>query len=267
MPLRMMYSKKITCPDFKDNGHKHVVFRKTFELFNYESAKAFIVSDGYCELYLNGFPVSIVPGDSICRRIDATDYLMQGENVLALHTRFESVSDGMRFELEIDGKRTVYSDESFLCAVHDGYMIEHDIDREIEIFDSRSEFVSFESPYYSACEWIAACSQSDGEKPVDTISITDTVPKKPASVKELGNVYSVAFDGNTAGSLFLAAKGRSGTEVRIATDSGFCVKWILSGEDDMLDLFRVEKIKTLTVRLPQGAKLEKDDIRLRIPAK
>lgn len=265
MSLRKFYSRKIHCPDLKDDGHEHVIFRKSFQLDDFETAKAYIVSDGYCELYINGFPICIVPGDGICRSADAGDYLMTGENVIAIHVRFENVKDGLRFELEVDDKRVVRSDESFVAAVHDGYLLEHDIDGEIEVFDGRSQFISFESPYFSDDGWSGALQDPQDDALIDTVTACDTVPMRPASVKEVANVYSVNFDSNGKGSLFLAAKGKRGTAVQIGTDKGFKVKWILSGDDDMLDLFRFENIRTAAVFLPLGAELEKDDIRLRIP--
>lgn len=267
MPQRKFYAEKIYCPDLKDDGHKHIIFRKKFSLGDFETAKAFTVSDGYCELYINGFPTYIVPGDGVCRSADVGDYLMSGENVFAMHTRFEDLNGGVRFELEVDDKRVLLSDGSFLCAVHDGYTLEHDIDGEIEIFDSRSKFVGFESPYFTDDGWKKVIALKPDQTPIDTVTGGDTVPERPVSVKAVGNVYSISFDGKTAGSLFLAAKGKCGSVIKIGTDKAFKVNWILSGDDDMLDLFRFESIKTAAVFLPMGAVLEKDDIRLRLPGK
>ena len=80
-----------------DQENSHVLFRKMIELKKSPSeARIYITADDYYKLYINGrFVVQgPAPAYHFCynyNEIDVTDYLCEGENVLAVHTYYQGL--------------------------------------------------------------------------------------------------------------------------------------------------------------------------------
>lgn len=278
--------------------NKHILFRKTFNLENFKKAEMYISADDYYKLYINGLPVTMGPCAGYPDRfyynfVDVSDYLMPGENTIAVHTYYQGLINrvfisgdgrhGLLLDLVVDGKTVVKSDESFLCAEHTGYEImgKAGYDTQFLIrYDSRVPETEFAIPYFDDSSWENAHIVKFNDRkmvPQPTKQI-ETLPIKPTEVRKKGNTVFIDFGSNYVGYLFLAAKGKCGDVVTIRCgqeldDEGnvrwqmravckYKEEWILSGGDDTLDWFDYKAFRYAEVDLPEGATLETADIRL-----
>lgn len=250
----------------------HVLFRKAFELNSFKKAEIYISFSGSYKLYINGLPVGCKSEQNDSGRaydvFDITDYLLDDENVLALHTCRSASSDeqihGLLLDIVIDGKTAVSSDKTFLCHTHTGFAGDGNN------YNSRNNESDFEYPDYDDSEWENALEKEANEC---TLYISSRKPKattpiKPTSINKTANEIVVDFGKSYNGYLYAEAEGVKGTTVIIsysANDlSSFCEseKWLLSGNYDILNWFFHKKVRSVKINLPHGAKIETESIRL-----
>lgn len=289
LPLNRLFSgKPISTKQIAAEPEYRLLFRKCFDVSDFEKAVIFISSYGKCKLYVNGLPVTVCSFSSVDQRydtIDITDYLLNGENTLAIHTVYTDGCEkqGLILDLELDGKTVLSSDGSFKAHRHTAYEISRigtDGERISRIYDSRAAEIDFESPMFDDSEWENAYVLPDFEPviPPAEEAQSETVPIKPVITKKLFDGYFVDFGRVYKGTLFVAASGAPGETVRILYGStpeadgtvrlktlencSECDEWILSGGDDCLDVFSERSFRYAKIEAPEGASIEASDIRL-----
>lgn len=278
--------------------NKHILFRKTFMLSGFKKAEMFISADDYYKLYINGLPVTAGPCPGYpfhyyYNAVDVSDYLLQGENTIAVHTYYQGLINrvwvsgdgrhGLLLDLCVDGETVLCSDESFLCTGHTGYAASGKCGYDtqfLETYDSSAPETGFELPYFDDSYWETAkiCKYDDHEMFLQPTEQLVNEPIKPVSVKRDGDRYFVDFGSVYVGYLFLAAHGEKGGKVKILcgqeldpdgnvrhkmrANCDYTEEWILSGSDDMLDQFDYKSFRYAEIIMPEGAILETADIRL-----
>ena len=151
----------------------HVLFRRRFAAGG-GPATIYISADDYYKLYINGKfvcqgPAPGYPFHYYYNKVDITDYLTEGENLIAVHTYYQGLINrvwvsgddrhGLILDVEQGGKVILSSDESFLCARHSGFS---EVGKAgyatqfLEKYTSGSAQEGFEKPGYDDSGWEAA---------------------------------------------------------------------------------------------------------------
>lgn len=290
-------SERVDLPK-EESTNCHILFRRTFQIGGFGTAKMFISADDHYKLYINGLPVTMGPCPGYPQRyyydtVDVTDYLLEGENTVAVHTYYQGLINrvwvsgdgrhGLILDLELDGTTVLSSDESFLVHDHTAYSEtgRAGYDTQIlETYDSNSDEVDFESPWFDDSGWEQAriCRFDDREMYPSPSKQVETKPVKPSVIKKQPDGYFVDFGSNYVGTLFLAAKGIKGSKIqmfygqeldrdgkvryKMRANCTYVDDWILSGGDDILDQFDYKAFRYVKLVVPEGAALETADIRL-----
>ena len=270
---------------------RHILFRKKITLESFERATLKVTADDYYKLYINGSYVGCGPAASYpwgynVNEIDVTDIIREGENLFALHTYYQGLINRvwvsadrracMLFELKIDGKTVLVSDESWLCADHSGYSTcgKFGYDTQFaECYDSRSTEVGFERCDFDDSGWGNACIYKNADYTTRLQSTVGVELYRVDAVKreQRGNTVILDFGQEAVGYLGAFAKGRCGDEIVLRyaeelNDDGTprhimrcnCVyeeKWILSGEVDELCQFDYKGFRYASLTLPESAEL------------
>ena len=290
---RNVFHKQLEKVDLPCDEHRdrHILYRKKFTLSSdFKEAIAFVSADDYYKLYINGAFVAQGPAPSYntnynYNQIDVSKYLQTGENTLALHTLYQGLINrvwqsgdnrhGLIFDLVIDGKTTVASDQSFKTSPHTAYtetgVCGYDT-QFLERYDSRSAEVGFATPDFDDSGWENAkisrfadhtlTMQKSGMLEFEQIASTQTVTEK-------GVLYD--FGSNYVGYLHLTAKGKAGDRLIIRcgqelNDDGtlrynmranctYEEEWILSDDESVLDWFDYKSFRYAEVIIPEGVTL------------
>lgn len=253
--------------------NKHILFRNTFladDLSKTESAILKITADDYYKLYINGVFVSSGPAPSypesyFYNEIDVLKYLKEGSNTVAVHTYYQGlinrvwVSADLRqclyFDLSLDGRTVLVSDESWKCTYHSGYSACGIIGYKTqyaECYDSSSPEIGFQKEDFDDSSWGNAAIRENADyrmkkqptKQLDFISVEPVILKK-----EKDRIFA-DFGQEAVGYLCASAQGKKGSTVILhfgeeLSDDGTvrynmrcnCLyeeKWILSGKCDTL---------------------------------
>ena len=211
--------------------NRHILFRKRFVCPTVpEQATLYLSADDHYILLLNGRRIAEGPAPSYhfayCyNEIDLTPYLVQGENVLAIHTLYQGLINrvwqsgdrrhGLILDLEMDGALVLSSDESFLAALHTGYRAIGTVGYAtgfLEEYDSRSPEVGFEAPEFDDSRWENACLSrvADHTLVPQTTALTVSERIEPVKSHTEGNRVILDFGSTYAGYLRLSALGKSG---------------------------------------------------------
>ena len=158
-------------PDCSQHRNRHILFRKKFCLEKTGKATMFITADDYYKLYINGVFVSQGPAPCYHTQynynvVDVTEYLHEGENLIAVHTLYQGLINrvwqsadnrhGLIFDLEIDGECVLSTDESFLTKPHDGFEETHMVGYETQFMerqDSNASCFGFEGWDFDDSSW------------------------------------------------------------------------------------------------------------------
>jgi len=114
----------------------HMLFRRKFAAAAGQKTEIFISADDYYKLYLNGKfvcqgPAPGYPFHYYYNKVDITDFVQDGENLIAVHTYYQGLINrvwvsgddrqGLILDVEQNGKVILASDETFVCCRHSGY--------------------------------------------------------------------------------------------------------------------------------------------------
>lgn len=254
--------------------NRHILFRKKFTLDgDCKTAAIDITADDYFKLYINGKfvmqgPPPSYPNAYWYMQKDISEYLHNGENVIAVHTYYQGlinrvwVSGDLResfwCELTADGKTVVASDESWKCAEHTAYsgcgVFGYDT-AYAERYDSRAKEVGFEKKEYNDAAWENASiyQNADYKLVKSSIEPLDVYCVSPLKIERKGSAYFIDFGREYVGQLSVKAKGKRGDEIvlrygeelngdgsvryNLRCNCKYEEKWILSGGDDETDQF------------------------------
>lgn len=256
-----------------EHSNSHILFRKRFCIGEAETARIFITADDCYKLYINGRFVAQGPSPAYhnCynyNEIDVTEYLCEGENVIAVHTYYQGLINrvwqsgdfrhGMLLDLEIDGKVVLSSDEGFLTHRHTAYSslgISGYQTQFTERYDSRAPECGFYKPDFDDSSWKNACLRA-----IDDYTLVPQGSKmlvfekiEPVEMRVIGNKLTIDFGGMYVGTIFARAKGESSEKVtlkmgqelngdgsvrhNLRCNCSYYDEWILSGGEDILDQF------------------------------
>lgn len=282
----------------EENSNCHILFRKTFSVKDFKTATMYISADDCYKLYINGLPVTEGPYPGYPTHyyydtVDMTDYLFEGENTIAVHTYYHGFVNnfwvsgdgrhGLLLDLCLDGETVLSSDESFLVHEHTAYKTPDGtgcLTQILEIYDSNSNEVDFESPWFDDSEWENAkfCEFDDHVMFPSPSKQVEVTPIKPVTLKKQSNGYFIDFGKPYVGTLFLAASGQKNTKLqmfygceldengqvrcKLRADCCYTDEWILSGGDDCLYQFNYKTFQYVKIVVPEGVTLETADIRL-----
>ena len=215
--------------------NRHILYRRRFTLGAFDRAVLKISADDYYKLYVNGRFVAMGPAASYphCynyNEIDVSDYLIEGENVIAVHTYYQGlinrvwVSGDQRqmlwCELYVDGALALESDSSWLCHDHTGYsdvcIVGYDT-AYMERYDSGAVEVGFVAPDFDDSAWENAAVRKHidytfaGES-VPLIDMYDVIPEK---IESTDYGYFVDLGYEAVGYLTVSAHSARGDLVKL----------------------------------------------------
>lgn len=287
---RQLESLSLDCNEIRN---KHILFRRKFNISSKISqSKIYISADDYYKLYINGKFVGQGPAPSYhfqynYNEIDIKEYLVPGENVIAIHTYYQGLINrvwqsgdnrhGLICDVEIDDKVILSSDQTFKVCEHSGYkesgVCGYDT-QILEQYDSGAKEVGFEAFDFDDTYWVNAsiCVNADytlRKQNSHMLKFEKVLPKKTTINN---NKMLIDFGGNYVGYLSLKAKGAKNDVIIIRcaqelNEDGTirfnlranCVyeeKWILSGKKDLLDWFDYKSFRYVELEIPAGICVE-----------
>ena len=286
---RQLERVTLDCSEHRD---RHILYRRKFSLKKApDRATAYISADDYYKLYINGRFVAQGPAPSYHFRynynvIDVSEYLVEGENLIAVHTLYQGLVNrvwqsgdqrhGLLFDLTVDGETVLSSDESFLVARHSGYTecgtVGYDT-QFLERYDSRAREVGFERCDFDDSYWTAAVACRNDDHTVvaqkSHMLVFENISPVSVTVRDRRVLYD--FGSNFVGYLAVTAKGRAGDTVTIRcgqellengelrhsmrANCNYEEEWVLSGEEDTLDWFDYKSHRYAELTLPEGVEV------------
>ena len=273
--------------------NRHVLFRRRFELKSLEGrAVLYITADDFYKLYINGHPVAMGPTPSyhfayFYDRIDVTDYLREGENVIAAHTLYQGLINrvwqsgdqrhGLLLDLEVAGATVLCSDTAFLTAVHSGYreigVVGYDTGF-LEEYDCRAAEVGFALDDFDDSGWEAARIAAHADHVLAPSRTKQLVSERIAPVvrSQKGNTVTLDFGSNYVGYLCVTARGRDGDAVIVRQGQELCEdgsvryalrancvyeeRWLLREGVSVLDQYDYKAFRYAELLLPEGCAVD-----------
>lgn len=273
-----------------EHRNRHILFRKRFSCARAAGAQIYISADDYYKLYINGSFVAQGPAPAYHFRynyneIDVTEFLREGENVIAVHTLYQGLINrvwqsgdnrhGLIMDLVIDGETVVSSDGSFLTAPHTGYTETGVCGYQtqfLERYDSCAPEVGFEQPGFDDSRWRhAEENRFDDHVLIPQQSgMLEFEKIMPVSVEDVDGCRLYDFGSTYVGYLYAAVKAGGGTAtVRCAQELDDCGRarfelrancryeeeWILREGESRLDWFDYKAFRYAEIALPEGAEI------------
>lgn len=296
-----VFAKQLAPQNEEESAYtdKHILFRKKVQLDTFAKAVLRISADDYYKLYINGTFVCMGPSTSYPQftyynEIDVTDMLKNGENLFAVHTYYQGLRNrvyvsgdnlhGLWFELYIDGKIFLSSDESWKTAYHSGYTslgVYAYLTGNLECYDSASEQVGFEKEDFDDTSWQNAVENKNfatTHRMYKKAELLDVYEITPEVIEFKNGGIFIDIGREICGYLKYEACGKKGSEIIIRTgeelyDDGsvryelrcncnFEEKHILSGGCDTLNQFDYKGFRYVQLILPEGCEIKKESIKI-----
>lgn len=276
-------------PELKNH---HMLIRKKFHLNKAEKNVILNISaDDYYKLYVNNRFVGQGPAPSYYfnyyyNRYDISEYLIQGDNVIAVHVYYQGLINrvwnsgdyrqGLIAELYVDGELLLGSDSSwryirakeYVGASTFGYETQFVEDIDCRLKEKHWKEIDFDDQNWEfACEHI----NDDHKLVLQPTPILDVYEIKPQIVKILKNGnYLLDFGQEITGQFKMEATGLSGQEILIMygeelEDGGgnhvrhqlrcncdYKDTWTLSGDKDLLEQYDYKAFRYLEISAPKG---------------
>lgn len=266
--------------------NRHIIYRKKATFGAFDRAVLKITADDYYKLYINGKYVAEGPASAYhnhyyYNELDVTEYLNEGENTFAVLTYYMGmignalVSGDLRqmlwFELTLDGKEALVSDESWKCAEHTGFssMGAYGYNTGfLECYDAGAPETFFYLPEFndSAFGYAKLNKNPEWEIYKQPTKVVGVYSLEPAVVKEMPYGLYVEMPTEAAGYLTFTAKGNRGDEVMIycgeeRNDDGsvrfdlrcncrYEEKMILSGGEDVMVNYEYKAFRYAEIHFP-----------------
>ena len=279
--------------------NRHIIYRKKTSLPRFERALLRITADDYYKLYVNGEfvaegPTAGYPEAYFYNELDLTDYLTEGENVIAVHCYYQGlinrvwVSGDLRqmlwCELYLDGERVLESDETFRCAYHTGYsecgMLGYETVYN-ERYDASCPEAYFMNPDFDDSAFLYAREHHSPDwrlvpQPTRMLDIYDVYPER-TEVIEGG--LRLHFTTEAVGNVTFTATGKRGDEITVRYGEELCddgsvrfnmrcncsceEKMALSGGKDELMQYDYKAFRYAEILYPEGVELSHVRMRVR----
>ncbi len=217
--------------DLKNN---HTLFRKKIQIeAGTKRVLMDISADDYYKLYINGQYVTQGPANSYAfcyyyDQVDITDFVHEGENVLAVHVYYQGLVNraynsgdyrqGMIAEVWSDGR--MLTDDEWKCEEAKEYGASRTIAYDTqfdEIIDNRKKLAGWKEANYDDSDWKNAVIKEDDDhnlqlQPTKNLQMEYRVP---VSVKVLEDGYLLDFGEDLTGTFGMKARGKSGDVITI----------------------------------------------------
>lgn len=284
----------------REHRNRHILFRGRFNLkILPKHGEICITADDYYKLYINGTFVSQGPAPSYhtnynCNRIDITNYLKAGENVIAVHTLYQGLINrvwqsgdnrhGLIFELYADDSLVACSDEKIKTHIHTAYAEEGTVGYDtqfLESYNCNAPEIGFEKIDFDDSDWeYAKISRYDDHT---------LVPQKtkmlvfeeiaPVSVSKRENTVLLDFGVMYVGELTACVTGRKGQKITILCgqelngdgtvryemrcNCTYKETWILKDGESTLEWFDYKSFRYATLVMEDGIQLQFARLRAR----
>lgn len=214
--------------------NNHTLFRKRVDIApGTKNVILDISADDYYKLYINGVYVTQGPANSYAfcyyyNRVNVTEYLKEGENILAVHVYYQGLVNraynsgdyrqGMIARMWADGMQIL--DDTWKCREAKEYGASRTIAYETqfdEIIDNRKKLVGWRELGYDDSTWeLAAVREQDDHvlilQPSRNVVMEHRVP---VSMAEMKDGYLLDFGEELTGTFYMKAKGSAGSEVTL----------------------------------------------------
>ena len=286
---RNVFHKELEAFDLPCDEHRnrHILFRKKFNLLQKATeAKIYISADDYYKLYINGNFVGQGPAPSYHFQynynvIDVTSFLVEGENVIAVHTLYQGLINrvwqsgdnrhGLILDLIVDKKVIVSSDDTFKTRPHSGYTetgIAGYQTQFLEEYNSNAPEDGFKNPEFDDSLWENAklheCSDHVLTEQKSKMLVFEKI--FPVFQEKNGNILKIDFGSNYVGYLCMSVKGQKNSIVTIRcgqelnedksvrfnlrANCKYEEKWVLNGGTSILDQFDYKAFRYVEFILP-----------------
>lgn len=270
----------------------HTQFRKKFSIQS-EFNQAFldITADDYYKVYINGQFVGQGPAPSYhfhyyYNRYDIKDYLVSGENVIAVHVYYQGLINrvwnsgdyrqGMIAELFLDNEIKLYTDSTWKCSKALEFVGNTTIGYDtqfVEDIDHRLKKTKWREIDFNDQGWNHVVENDlDDHKlvlqPTPTLEIYEIKPQDIIKIRK--GHYLIDFGQEITGQFKVAANGNEGQIVTIKCgeeleedhphrvryelrcNCTYKEKWILSGTDDVLEHFDYKAFRYVEIEAPEN---------------
>lgn len=224
-------------PHQEELENVHTLFRQKFLITNTDIQESTVYldisADDYYKLYVNGSFVTQGPANSyyFCypyQHIDITNYLHEGENLLALHVYYHGkicrsynsgdYRQGLIAEIW-SGNRQLLG-EHWKCTRSTEYSSDHIIAYDTqfnEIIDNRQKITDWKSESYDDSSWEYASLKMDDDHTLvlQEIPNLEFEQRYPVSIQTLPDGYLLDFGQELTGTFYMQALGKAGDEVQI----------------------------------------------------
>ncbi|MFB9276955.1 family 78 glycoside hydrolase catalytic domain [Cohnella cellulosilytica] len=298
VPLSMTHKQTSvqTLPEHRrDLQNRHMLVRKTFTLSSAEldggSLQLDITADDYYKLYINGAFVSQGPAQGYpfhypYNRLDVTDWLREGRNIIAVHVYYQGLINraynsgdyrqGMIAELYAGERLLLATDATWkywLAEQYEAGGIAGNDTQFLENIDSRREERGWRETAYDDSDW-RFCHVSEADDHMLALQPTPPLAvytRRPSSVTAVGaGHYVIDFGEELTGQFTMQAHGQAGERIEIRCgeeleDGGEQVRyemrcncsyreyWTLSGARDELEEFEYKAFRYVEVIGPPSA--------------
>lgn len=278
--------------------NKHVIYRKKVDLGAFKQAVLLISADDYYKLYINGRFVAEGPTPGYPERyfyneIDVSDFIREGENVIAVHCYYQGlinrvwVSGDLRHmlwcEMYLDGERVLESDESFKCRYHSGYSECGVLGYETvycECYDAGSAEAGFMNPDFDDADFVFAKEHLHPTWTLvkQTTRMLDVYDVYPKSTVLIDGGLRLCFATEAVGVISFKAVGKRGDVITVRYGEELngdgsvrfdmrcncrCEeKMILSGGTDELSQYDYKAFRYAEILFPNGTEIS--DVRMRV---
>ena len=236
VPIDMFHKEndEIKLPESPFKNY-HIHFRKKFTLHNTDNVCINISADDYYKLYVNGVfvcqgPAPAYPECYNYNRVDISDHLKCGDNVIAVHVHYQGVVNRVCFSA--DNRQgmiaDIYQDDNFIFGTDESWLYSQarEFSGELtgyetlflENIDFNLEEKGWTEPEFDDSAYKKAVIKKSADyrfkdQPAITVDVYKKLPDKV--IKFDKGKYFIDFGEEITGQFYMSAKGIKGQTVRI----------------------------------------------------
>lgn len=287
-----VFHRQLEKPEIKSTAPQnvHMLFRRRFMARHSERTNLFISADDYYKLYVNGKfvcqgPAPGYPFHYYYNKVDITEFLEDGENLIAVHTYYQGLINrvwvsgddrhGLILDVEQDGEVILASDENFLCSRHSGFESVGKAGYNTQILEryiSGSKQEGFETPAYDDSAWRNASvrkavdyvlfEQPSGMLEFEEIAPASAVWDEGGITLDFGKIYvgylharaRKSDENDACVELLFGQELNDDGSVRwqMRCNCDYREEWLLGCGENILNEFDYKSFRYVRMNIPQG---------------